>query len=66
MKLVNRDSGEIQENEVYIGDIPTMTDKATLSLTVQSVLSFLKSFVLRAYTLKEKFLLRENVFITQL
>lgn len=29
MKLVNRDSGEIQEQEVYIGDIPTMTDKGT-------------------------------------
>ncbi|MFA7659459.1 MAG: DNA-directed RNA polymerase subunit beta [Candidatus Gastranaerophilaceae bacterium] len=29
MKLVNRDSGEIQEHEVYIGDIPTMTDKGT-------------------------------------
>ena len=29
MRLVNRDSGEIKEQEVYIGDIPTMTDKGT-------------------------------------
>ena len=29
IRLVNRDSGEIQEQEVYIGDIPTMTDKGT-------------------------------------
>lgn len=28
-RLVNRDSGEIKEQEVYIGDIPTMTDKGT-------------------------------------
>ena len=29
VRLVNRDSGEIKEQEVYIGDIPTMTDKGT-------------------------------------
>lgn len=29
IRLVNRDSGEIKEQEVYIGDIPTMTDKGT-------------------------------------
>jgi len=29
MRLVNRDTGEIKEQEVYIGDIPTMTDKGT-------------------------------------
>ncbi len=29
MRLVNRDSGEIKEQEVYIGDIPTMTEKGT-------------------------------------
>ncbi len=29
MRLVNRDSGEIKEQEVYIGDIPTLTDKGT-------------------------------------
>lgn len=29
MRLVNRDTGEIKEQEVYIGDIPMMTDKGT-------------------------------------
>ncbi|CDE99780.1 dNA-directed RNA polymerase subunit beta [Clostridium sp. CAG:813] len=29
IRLVNRDSGEIKEQEVYVGDIPTMTDKGT-------------------------------------
>ncbi len=29
VRLINRDSGEIKEQEVYIGDIPTMTDKGT-------------------------------------
>ena len=29
VRLVNRDSGEIKEQEVYIGDIPTMTEKGT-------------------------------------
>ena len=29
VRLVNRDSGEIKEQEVYVGDIPTMTDKGT-------------------------------------
>ena len=29
VRLLNRDSGEIKEQEVYIGDIPTMTDKGT-------------------------------------
>ena len=29
VRLVNRDTGEIKEQEVYIGDIPTMTDKGT-------------------------------------
>ena len=29
VRLTNRDSGEIKEQEVYIGDIPTMTDKGT-------------------------------------
>ena len=29
IRLVNRDSGEIKEQEVYIGDIPTMSDKGT-------------------------------------
>ena len=29
VRLVNRDSGEIKEQEVYIGDIPTMSDKCT-------------------------------------
>ena len=29
VRLVNRDSGEIKDEEVYIGDIPTMTDKGT-------------------------------------
>ena len=29
IRLVNRDSGEIKEQEVYIGDIPTMTNKGT-------------------------------------
>jgi len=29
MRLVNRDTGEIKEQEVYIGDIPIMTDKGT-------------------------------------
>ena len=28
-RLVNRDTGEIKEQEVYIGDIPTMTNKGT-------------------------------------
>ena len=29
MKLVNRDTGEIKESEVYIGDIPMMTERGT-------------------------------------
>ncbi len=29
MKLVNRDTGEIKEQEVYVGDIPMMTEKGT-------------------------------------
>ncbi len=29
VRLVNRDTGEIKEQQVYIGDIPTMTDKGT-------------------------------------
>lgn len=29
IRLINRDTGEIKEQEVYIGDIPTMTDKGT-------------------------------------
>ena len=29
VRLINRESGEIKEQEVYIGDIPTMTDKGT-------------------------------------
>ena len=29
VRLVNRDTGEIKEQEVYIGDIPTMTNKGT-------------------------------------
>ncbi|MCQ2744150.1 MAG: DNA-directed RNA polymerase subunit beta [bacterium] len=29
VRLVNRDSGEIKEQEVYIGDIATMTEKGT-------------------------------------
>lgn len=29
VRLINRDTGEIKEQEVYIGDIPTMTDKGT-------------------------------------
>lgn len=29
MRLVNRDTGEVKEQNVYIGDIPTMTDKGT-------------------------------------
>ena len=29
MRLVNRDTGEIKEQEVYIGDIPMMTDRGT-------------------------------------
>ena len=29
MRLVNRDTGEIKEQEVYIGDIPMMTEKGT-------------------------------------
>lgn len=29
MRLVNRDTGEIKEQEVYIGDIPVMTDRGT-------------------------------------
>ncbi len=29
VRLINRDSGEIKEQEVYIGDIPTMTEKGT-------------------------------------
>lgn len=29
MKLVNRDTGEIKEQEVYVGDIPMMTERGT-------------------------------------
>lgn len=29
LRLVNRDSGEIKEQEAYIGDIPMMTDRGT-------------------------------------
>ncbi|EKE03749.1 MAG: hypothetical protein ACD_20C00157G0026 [uncultured bacterium] len=29
MRLVNRDTGEIKEQEVYVGDIPMMTEKGT-------------------------------------
>jgi DNA-directed RNA polymerase subunit beta len=29
MRLVNRDTGEIKDQEVYVGDIPMMTDKGT-------------------------------------
>lgn len=29
MRLVNRDTGEIKDQEVYVGDIPIMTDKGT-------------------------------------
>ncbi len=29
MRLVNRDTGEIKEQEVYIGDIPMMTERGT-------------------------------------
>lgn len=29
MRLINRDTGEIKDQEVYIGDIPMMTDKGT-------------------------------------
>ena len=29
MRLVNRDTGEIKEQEVYVGDIPMMTDRGT-------------------------------------
>ena len=30
VRLVNRDSGEIKEQEVYIGDIPTMSTEITI------------------------------------
>ncbi|MFH0702459.1 MAG: DNA-directed RNA polymerase subunit beta [bacterium] len=29
MRLINRDTGEIKEQEVYVGDIPMMTDRGT-------------------------------------
>ena len=29
MRLVNRDIGEIKEQEIYVGDIPMMTDRGT-------------------------------------
>ncbi|NMR86230.1 hypothetical protein HKB06_10570, partial [Vibrio parahaemolyticus] len=29
VRLINRDSGEVKEQEVFMGDIPLMTDKGT-------------------------------------
>jgi hypothetical protein len=39
---------DIKEQEVYMGEIPLMTDNGTLSSTVLSALSFLSCTVARA------------------
>ena len=42
---------DVKEQEVYMGEIPLMTEMAHSSLTALSVLSFLNCTVLRAYFL---------------
>ena len=40
VRLINKETGEIKEQEVFMGDFPLMTDSGTSSLTVLNVLSY--------------------------
>ena len=38
VRLINRETGEVKEQEVFMGDFPIMTDQEPLSSTEQNVL----------------------------
>ena len=44
-RLLNKSTGEVKEQEIFMGDFPLMTDSGTSSPTVQNVLSSASWFV---------------------
>ena len=49
VRLINNETGEINQHEVFMGDMPLMTETGTLSLTVLNVLSSASLFVPLVY-----------------
>ena len=49
VRLHNKETDEINEHEIFMGDLPLMTKTGTFVTTVQSVLSSVSSCVLREF-----------------
>ena len=49
VRLLNKETGEVKEQEVFMGDFPLMTDTGTFIINGQSVLSFHNLFVHRVF-----------------
>lgn len=49
VRLTNRSTGEVKEQEIFMGDFPLMTETAPLLSTVQNVLSSPKLFALPGF-----------------
>ena len=49
-RLLNKETGEVKDQEIFMGDFPLMTDAGTLSSTVQSAPSSASWSVLPAYS----------------
>lgn len=47
-RLLNKETGEVKEQEIFMGDFPLMTDSGTFIIKAPSVLSSLSSSVPRA------------------
>jgi DNA-directed RNA polymerase subunit beta len=54
VRLLNKETGEIKEQELYMGDLPMMTDTGTFVITARSALLFRRLCVRRACILTKK------------
>ncbi len=53
-RLVNKETGEIKEQEVFIGDLPLMTDREPSSSTGQNESSLIRLSVVLVFTTSQK------------
>ena len=49
VRLYNKETGEVKDSEVYMGEFPLMTESGTFIITVQNVQLFLSLFVHPAF-----------------
>ncbi len=61
--LLNKETGEVKEQDIFMGDFPLMTESGTSSSTARSVLSFRSWCVLRAFTTVRRTTRAESSFL---